>query len=103
MIQILNAEHPESTMQDLTPEEIMLVSGGKIQDLQAAGSTLAGGGGGVTAGVATGLMAGVGAAAWGSSWGLVGVGAAFAAAPIAVVAMAGLALYAGYTGYQSLR
>jgi hypothetical protein len=54
-----------------------------------------GGGTGEAAG-AFGAAAGIGAAAFGSSWGSVGVGVAFAVSPIAVGAMVGLSLYAGY-------
>lgn len=64
---------------ELTNEEIDCISGG---DAKSAG--------------ALGLAAGIGAATWGGTWGAVTVGAAFAAAPFAVAAMAGLALYAGY-------
>ena len=64
---------------ELTNEEIDCVGGG---DAKSAG--------------AIGLAAGIGAATWGSTWGALAVGTAFAAAPFAVIAMGGLALYAGY-------
>ncbi|MBW3163980.1 hypothetical protein [Ferrimonas balearica] len=49
---------------------------------------------------AFGAAAGIGAAAFGSGWGALGVGVAFAASPIAVGAMIGLSLYAGYQMLQ---
>ena len=66
-------------MAQLTNEEIDCIGGG---DAKSAGALV--------------LAGGIGAATWGSAWGAVTVGAAFAAAPFAVVAMGGLALYAGY-------
>lgn len=66
-------------MQELTMDEVNSV-GGAMKD----------------AGAAAGLMATVGLAAFGSGWGAVGVGMAFAASPVAVVAMVGLGAYAGY-------
>ncbi|WP_206076913.1 hypothetical protein [Massilia horti] len=60
-------------------------------------------GGGLSAGASAAAAAGIGAAAFGSGWGAVAVGAAVASAPIAVVAMVGLAAYAGYAFACSLR
>jgi len=58
-----------------------------------------GGGTGEAAG-AFGAAVGIGAASFGASWGSVGVGLAFAVSPIAVGAMVGLSLYAGYQWLQ---
>lgn len=67
-------------MQELTMNEIEQVNGGGF--LEGAG--------------AGGLALGIGTAAFGSGWGAVGVGIAFASSPLAVGAMIGLSLYAGY-------
>jgi len=67
-------------MKQLNVNEIQEINGGGFSE--AAG--------------AFGTAAGIGAAAFGSSWGSVGVGLAFAVSPIAVGAMVGLSLYAGY-------
>jgi hypothetical protein len=72
----------EQGMQELTAEELMDVSGGfpKIKE----------------ASVALGLAGTIGTAAFGGSWGAMAVGAAFGAAPLAVIGMAALGVYAGY-------
>ena len=67
-------------MEDLSVKEIDSVSGGTIKE----GAKL------------FALAGGIGAAAYGVSWGSVAVGVAFAASPIAFVAMVGVAGYAGY-------
>jgi hypothetical protein len=66
-------------IQELTMDEVNSVSGAMKN-----------------AGAAAGVMATIGAVTFGSGWGAVGVGAAFAAAPVAVIAMVGLGAYAGY-------
>jgi hypothetical protein len=71
-------------VQELTIDEVNSVSGASVKD----------------AGAALGLMATIGGAAFGSGWGAVAVGGALAGAPIAVAAMAGLAVYAGYVLLQ---
>lgn len=48
---------------------------------------------------ASGTAFGIGVATFGTSWGSMAVGAAFAASPIGVAAMVGLAVYAGYQMY----
>lgn len=53
------------------------------------------GGGWEQSGIALGLMTGIGATTFGATWGAMVVGTAFAMAPVAVIAMGGLALYAG--------
>ncbi|TFW16996.1 hypothetical protein E4L96_15200 [Massilia arenosa] len=68
-------------IRELTVEEVVWVSGGQPK---------------ITGTAALGGAAAIGAAAFGSGWGALAVGAAFAAAPVAVFAMAGLALYGGY-------
>lgn len=45
---------------------------------------------------AFGLAGGIGFAAFGASWGSIGVGLAFAASPLVVLGMVGLAAYGGY-------
>ena len=71
-------------MRELTMNEVDFVSGG---DVATGGAAMAG-------------AAGIGAAAFGASWGSVGVGIAFAVSPLAVVAMVGLGLFAGYEFLQ---
>lgn len=68
-------------MRELTEREVEHVAGATLSD----------------AGIAFGGVAAIGLAAFGSSWGAVGVGLAFAASPVAVIAMGALAFYAGYT------
>lgn len=54
-------------------------------------------GGGAAQGLgAFGLALGIGSATFGANFGVVGVGLAFASAPLAVGAMVGLAFYAGF-------
>ncbi|MFC0131555.1 hypothetical protein [Massilia eurypsychrophila] len=75
-------ENIDSGIQELSVDEVNCVSGAALNVTDAGG--------------AGALMAGIAAGAFGTGWGAIGVGAAFAAAPVAVVAMAGLSLYAGY-------
>lgn len=70
----------EKTMKDMEMNEIEAVDGG----MAAVGIASAG------------LALAVGSASFGAGWGMVGVGLAFAASPLTVVALGGLALYAGY-------
>jgi hypothetical protein len=70
----------ESSIQELTIDEVICVSGGGIKE----------------AGAAMGVTTTIGAATFGSTWGVLSVSAAFATAPIAVVAMVGLVAYASY-------
>jgi hypothetical protein len=78
MNDIHTAQQDDCGIQELTADEISCVSGGL-----GARSALAAAGA-------------IGTATFGATWGGVAVGAAFAAAPIAVVAMGGLTLYAAY-------
>lgn len=48
------------------------------------------------AGAAMGLAATIGGASLGAGWASMAVGAAFAASPLGVIAVVGLAAYAGY-------
>lgn len=66
---------------ELTADEVDLVSG--------AGKT--------SGSLAIGAAAGIGAATFGSTWGAVGVAAAFAAAPVAVVGMGVLVAWGAYS------
>lgn len=58
--------------------------------------TMVNGGGPGEAAAATAAAVGIGFATYGTALGTVAVGAAFVAAPIAVIAMVGLAAVAGY-------
>jgi hypothetical protein len=78
----LDSQMTDHGVQELTIDEINTVSGAALNVKDSTGGVV--------------LMAGIAATAFGSGWGALGVGAAFAAAPVAVVAMGGLALYAGY-------
>jgi len=71
-------------IQELTVSEIDQVSG--------AGTATA-----LTAGGAIAVAAKIGALTYGSGWATVGVGAAFGAAPVAVI---GMVLLTGYAGYS---
>lgn len=51
---------------------------------------------------AIGAAAGIGGAMWGGTWGAVAVGAAFAAAPLAVFGMAALVAYGSYQMFRSI-
>ena len=83
---ITNTAKFDSGMCELSIDEIDCVSGGFTnQEYAVASVTLAGG---------------IGMATFGSTWGGLAVGAAFAAAPVAVIAMAGLAAYAGYQYFR---
>ncbi len=66
-------------MKELTVSEIQEVSGG---DLDSAGSAA--------------LVGGLGLAKFGTGWASMGAAAAIGASPLVVLAMAGLAFYAGY-------
>jgi hypothetical protein len=65
-----------------------VLSANQIEAVSGSGFTEAAG--------AFGAALALGTASFGSGWGLVGVGVAFGVAPFAVVAMGGLALYAGW-------
>lgn len=66
-----------------------------MQELSSGEIDVVGGAGNASAGAfATGAVIGV--AAFGTSWGTVAVGAAFAISPLAVIAVAGCAGYAGW-------
>jgi hypothetical protein len=80
MTEINAQQHNDFGIQELTPGEIECISGGA----------------GVTGQAAFGAAAAIGAATFGSAWGGVAVGVAFAAAPVAVIAMGGLCLYGAY-------
>lgn len=67
-------------MRELTLEQVEEVSGG------GAGQGFG----------AFGLALGIGGATFGAKFGVVGVGLAFASAPLAVGAMVGLSFYAGF-------
>lgn len=69
---------------------------GNTQELTAEEIDQVGGAGTVKGVAAIGAAAGIGAAAFGSTWGAMAVGAAFAAAPIAVVGMGVLVAYGTY-------
>lgn len=76
----------DSGIQELTMDEVDHVSGGNLKK----------------AGMALGAAAGIGAATWGGTWGAVGVVAAFGAAPLAVIGMAGLVAYGSYHAWNSV-
>ncbi|MES2758755.1 MAG: hypothetical protein V4693_15375 [Pseudomonadota bacterium] len=78
----LDSKNINCGIQELSIDEVNSVSGAAL-NVADAGS----------AGV---LIAGIATTTFGIGWGAVGVGAAFAVAPVAVVALAGLSLYAGY-------
>lgn len=65
---------------ELTNDEIDCVSGAGLKQTATA----------------FGLASAIGAATYGSAWGALAVGAAFGAAPIAAIAMVGLAAYGGF-------
>jgi hypothetical protein len=65
---------------EMTMDEVDLVSGAGPRSGAAA----------------LGAAAAVGAATWGGTWGAMTVGAAFAAAPVAVIGMAALVCYGAY-------
>jgi hypothetical protein len=67
-------------MHSLNMLEIEQVNGGSFQNAAAASA----------------LALAIGGATWGGAFGAVTVAAAFASAPLAVFAMGGLALYAGW-------
>jgi hypothetical protein len=77
----------EVQMQDLTQSEIDEVNGAGWTEALGAGAALAA----------------VGTGAFGASWGGAAVGVAFAVSPIAVTAMAALALYAGYQAFTKAK
>lgn len=81
MKEVIDFERIDNGIREMTIDEINCVSG--------AGAT--------TAGAALGLAGAIGAATFGGGWGAVAVGAAFAVAPVAVIAMVGLAAYGGYS------
>lgn len=71
-------------MRELTMEELDVVSGGDLWDaLPVWGTAL-----------------GIGTVTYGSSWGAVAALTAFGVAPIAALAMVGLAFYGGYQVMQ---
>jgi len=75
-----------SYMTELSSDEVELVSGGAEPAVQVA------------VGAASGTAAAtIGFAAFGTSWGSVGIGIAFAASPLAVVAIVGLTAVAAYS------
>jgi hypothetical protein len=67
-------------LHEMTIDEVNQVSGAGIKEAAAA----------------FGLAGAIGTAAYGSGWGAFAVGAAFGAAPIALIAMSGLAIWGGY-------
>lgn len=71
-------------MRELTFEQVEDVSGGAVSTPEAVG-----------------MIGGLGIAKFGLGWATMSVGAAFAAAPLVVFAMSGLALYAGYKFLRS--
>ncbi len=71
-----------SKIEELTMNEIEQVNGGGPRGVKGAASF--------------GLALGIGTVTFGAGWGSVGVGLAFASAPLAVGAMVALALYGGY-------
>ncbi|QOL47966.1 hypothetical protein [Massilia litorea] len=82
MNDIMTSQESNSGVQDLTMDEVMNVSGAGPKQTAAA----------------LGLAGAIGATSFGgAAWGATTVGVAFAAAPITVIALAGLAGYAGYT------
>ncbi|WP_158972648.1 hypothetical protein [Paraglaciecola sp. L3A3] len=78
----LDKNYEQFDFEEISVEELQMISGGS--------------GGYVAAGLASGAAFGIGMASFGTGWGSVAVGVAFAVSPIAVTAMAGLALFAGY-------
>ena len=74
------ASRKETTMRDLSIQDIEAVHGGHAALGVASG----------------GLAIALGSASFGAGWGGVAVGLAFAVSPLTVVALGGLALYAGY-------
>lgn len=85
----LDKKYEEFNFEEVSVDELEIISGGSGSE------------GMVNASLASGIAFGIGMAAFGSSWGVVGVGIAFASAPIAVAAMVGLAAYAGYSAGSS--
>lgn len=71
-------------MREMTMDEVACVSGADA----------------ASAKVAAGLAAAIGTVTWGGSFGAVAVGAAFASAPFAAIAVIGLIGYAGYTYFR---
>jgi len=67
-------------MHELSISEIGMVSGAGVKE----------------SGTALGVAGTIAGASFGAGWGTMAVGAAFAASPIAVIAIVGLAAYAGY-------
>ena len=67
-------------MRELTFEQVDVVSGGNLGEGLGA----------------FGLALGIGSATFGAKFGVVGVGLAFASAPVAAGAMVGLAFFAGF-------
>lgn len=67
-------------MKELTMSEIQEVSGGDASEAAAS----------------LGIAMGIGGAAFGSKVGTIALATAFSISPLAVFAMAGLAIYAGY-------
>jgi len=86
MHDLMTTSKLDNGMCELTNEEIDYVSGGFSNGEVAIASVS--------------LAGGIGLATFGSTWGVVAIGVAWAAAPVAVVAMAGLAAYAGYTYFK---
>ncbi|EGM77095.1 hypothetical protein Rhein_2793 [Rheinheimera sp. A13L] len=66
-------------MRELTLEQVEEVSGAGLSSAEAVG-----------------ILGGMGVAKFGLGWATMGVGAAFAAGPLIVIGMSGLAFYAGY-------
>ena len=71
-------------MRELTMDELDEVSGGTIWDALPIWGT----------------AMGIGTVTYGSSWGAVAALAAFGVAPVAALAMVGLAFYGGYQAVQ---
>lgn len=84
-------------MRTLTESEVLEVSGGSLGEEDRPTRHK------IEGIAALGMAGAIGTATWGVGWGAVAVGTAFAAAPVAVIAMAGLAGYGIYSWVRSVR
>ena len=85
----------DEIMRALTQNEVQQISGGSVGEQDKPSKMKDDGS------VAIGLAGTIGALTFGSGWAGVGVAAAVAASPVAVVAMAGLAAYGAYSFVSS--
>jgi hypothetical protein len=87
----------DEIMRMLTQKEVQQVSGGSVGDEDKPTRHR------MEGAMSFGAVAAIGAATFGGTWGAAAVAVSFAAAPIAVVAMAGLAAYGAYSVVRSIR